>query len=260
MGSMAWPTWSAPSATPGAFPWRAFLINQFWITFAFSGWNAAVYAAEEFQEPTRDVPRAMVAGTALVAVLYLWVNWVFVANLSPEVAAAVFTHDETKVTLGHLVMEQLLGPVGGVLTSAAMVVVFTSAMSAMTLVGPRVYESMARDHFLPSFLVGKENRPPVAAIVLQGMVASLLVFSHTLLEAVQSIAAVLMVFGGLTAVSVVRLPGSRPVAKVCGALYAAWMAVLLWVGVSSSSKLLVTLVFVLGIGAAAAFVRSRSSF
>ena len=57
---------------------------MFWIAFAFSGWNAAVYAAEELANPRRDVPRAMLIGCVLVAALYLAVNFVCVRVLGPE--------------------------------------------------------------------------------------------------------------------------------------------------------------------------------
>lgn len=247
-GSWAWPAWEAPGAVDGRMTAKAFFGNQYWITFAFSGWNAAIYAAGEFENPKRDVPFAMAAGAGAVAVLYLLVNWIFVANLTPEVATAVFSHDETRVTMGHLVMESLVGPAGGWMTSAAMVVVFISAMSAMTLVGPRVYASMAEDGFLPSALGPREGQPPAGSVLLQSLVATGLVWSHSILESVQSVGGILMIFGGLTALSVLRLPGASRLVRACGAAYAAWMAVLLYVGVTASTKLLVTLVVVLGIG------------
>ena len=48
-------------------PVRPFAVSLVYIAFAFSGWNAVVDAAEEFHDPTRTVPRAMLWGTALVA-------------------------------------------------------------------------------------------------------------------------------------------------------------------------------------------------
>ena len=43
--------------------------------------------------------------------------------------------------------------------SAVMLILFISAMSAMLLVGPRVYAAMAKDGFLPAFLGSKEGKP-----------------------------------------------------------------------------------------------------
>ncbi|TNE85987.1 MAG: amino acid permease [Deltaproteobacteria bacterium] len=257
VGEHAWPTWTPPN--PGkSGELRTWLANQYWITFAFSGWNAAIYAAGEFRDPKRDVPWAMGVGSGLVAVLYLLINWVFVANLTPTAAQAVFAHDDTQVHLGHVVMTELVGPVGGQLTSAAMILVFLSAMSAMTLVGPRVYASMAEDGVLPRALAAREGHPPLGSVVLQSAVAGVLLWSHTLLESMQSVGGILMIFGGLTAMSVVRLPTAPLTARVAGAVYAAWMLLLLAVGVTASTKLLLTLGAVLGVGAVAYALAARS--
>jgi APA family basic amino acid/polyamine antiporter len=101
-----------PTAAPASRS-EAFVGSLFFIAFAFSGWNAAAYAASEFQQPEKDVPRAMLIGCALVAVLYLLVNWVFVANLTPNESRAVFEYETKRVTLGHLVIKDLLGEAGG---------------------------------------------------------------------------------------------------------------------------------------------------
>ncbi len=42
--------------------------------FAYSGWNAASYVAEEIREPGRNVPRALGIGTAAVVLVYLGLN------------------------------------------------------------------------------------------------------------------------------------------------------------------------------------------
>jgi APA family basic amino acid/polyamine antiporter len=95
------PTWT-PANPSAAFPVAAFAGSLFYVGFAFSGWNAAYYSAEEFQDPKRQVSRAMVIGCGLVAAFYLLVNWVFVTNLTPARASAVFSYEETRITLGHL--------------------------------------------------------------------------------------------------------------------------------------------------------------
>ena len=142
--------------------------SLFFIAFAFSGWNAAAYAAGEFKDPKRDVPRAMLIGCALVAVLYLIVNWVFVANLTPAEGKAVFDYEQTRVTLGHVVVRHLVGDWGGRAMSVLALVAFISAASAMTMVGPRVYAAMAEDGFLPRALAARAAR--VAGIPHSGPV------------------------------------------------------------------------------------------
>jgi APA family basic amino acid/polyamine antiporter len=209
-GSHAWPHWQPPSH-PAGFPLQAFAGSLFFIAFAFSGWNAAIYASEEFKEPTRDVPRAMLIGCALVAALYLIVNWVFVANLTPEQAkTAVFSYETKRVTLGHLIAQSLVGEAGARIMSAVIVALFVAAISAMTLVGPRVYAAMARDGFLPKVFAGREGRPPAASVLLQSGLAILIILTHRLQEALQNVGAILALFAALTALSLFRVRFARP--------------------------------------------------
>jgi APA family basic amino acid/polyamine antiporter len=212
-GASSWPTWRPPEGA-GGFPMAAFAANLLWVSYAFAGWNAVVYMAEEFREPERTVPRAMMIGTALVAVLYLVVNWIFVANLTPAQATVVFGYDDThQATLAHAVIETLRGPGFARVMSLFTVVVFASAMSAMILVGPRVYQSMARDGYLPRLFAGKEGRPPVASILFQSALSLLFVFSQTLRGLIGNVSAILMLFSALTVLGLVRVwlaPGARP--------------------------------------------------
>src|SRR5262249_32618697 len=110
-GSLRWPGWEPPIQST-EFPTEPFVASLFYIAFAFSGWNSAVYAAEEFHNPRGDVPRAMLIGTAAVGILYLLMNWIFVANLSPLEASVVFEYEAKRVTLGHVVATHLIGSGG----------------------------------------------------------------------------------------------------------------------------------------------------
>jgi amino acid transporter len=199
-GHNSWPNWQPPSHSSG-FPFGPFMQNLFYIAFAFSGWNAAVYAASEFKNPKRDVPRAMVIGCGLVGILYLLVNWVFVANLTPEQCKVVFTYETARVTLGHLIMKNVVGEFGAACMSILAIIAFISAVSAMTFLGPRVYAAMARDGFLPKVLRGKEGKPPVGAVILQGAIALFLVFAYQLGEMLNNVGAILTLFSALTVFS-----------------------------------------------------------
>lgn len=256
-GESAWPAWTPPAGGAG-FPWAAFGRNLFFVAFAFSGWNAAVYAAEDFEKPERTVPRAMLVGCALVAVLYLVVNWIFVANLTPADAAVVFRYDSDRVTLAHAVMARLLGPGLGKVMSLFTVAVFLSAMSAMTYVGPRVYAAMARDGYLPAALAGRDGEPPVASIFLQGGLALGIVFTHPLQTVLGKVGAILTFFAALTAAGLFRavfrrrdLPRPSRAGLLAAAVYvgsAAWLVgfdLVAWQG----SATWIGLVLAAGLGA-----------
>ena len=231
LGSNQWPTWVPASEAPSLV--LPFATSLFFVAYAFSGWNAAAYAAEEFRAPRRDVPRAMLIGCALVGVAYLLVNWVLLANLTPERALVVFEYEEARVTLGHLVAQDFLGDFGSSVMSLGIAAVMVSSTSAMLLVGPRVYAEMARDGFLPSLLRGQPGAPPRAAVLLQGALAIALLYLHTVGELLTNVAGILVLFSALVAIGLFRvrparpdLAAPRPQALVAAAIYAgssAWM-------------------------------------
>jgi APA family basic amino acid/polyamine antiporter len=256
-GHNAWPTWQPPHPTPG-FPTGAWMNSLFYVGFAFSGWNAAIYASEEFAHPERDVPRAMQLGCAGVGLLYLIVNWIFVANLRPEQATAVFTYETDRVTLGHVVMRELVGDNGSKLMSAVILLLLLSAMSAMTYTGPRVYAAMAKDGFLPRALAGQPGKPPVGSLMLQGSLALVLIFTHELQEVLGNVGAILTLFAALTALGLWReklQPRGRPapplVSLLAAGVYVLSAAMMLYYGFKSSTHLLlwVGLVAAVALGA-----------
>ncbi len=273
-GSLAWPAWTPPS--PAASPVTEVLGSLFYIAFAFSGWNAVIYAADEFERPERDVPRAMLLGCLAVGALYLVVNFIFVANLTPAQGTVVFKYDDftslkgqfDQVTLGQAVMAALLGPVAAKVMSAVMLLLFISAMSAMLMVGPRVYAAMAGDGFLPAALSAREGEPPRGAVLLQGALALLLLFTHDVRSVLSNVGAILVLFAALTVGSLFvakarARAGEGPSAGglVAAAVYvlsAAWM---FYAGFKSSPTLLawVGVVAVLGLVAWLATKRAQRS-
>lgn len=242
-GHNSWPTWQPPSQTEG-FPLGPFMQNLFYIAFAFSGWNAAVYASSEFKNPKRDVPLAMLLGCGLVGIIYFLVNWVFVTNLTPEQCQVVFTYETARVTLGHLIMKNLVGDFGAACMSVLAIIAFISAMSAMTFLGPRVYAAMSRDGFLPRLLKGREGKPPIGAVVLQGSIALFLVFAYQLGEVLNNVGAILTLFSALTVFSLFWIRFRKHnrmkpelAALVAGLFYLALSGLMLYFGIKKSLSL-----------------------
>jgi APA family basic amino acid/polyamine antiporter len=225
-GRWEWPSWTPPAWTGSARV--ADLANSlFFVAFAFSGWNTAVYVAEQFRDPQRDVPRAMVIGCALVGAFYLVVNWVFVANIDPERARVVFRYEDDHITLAHVIAQDLVGPGAARLVSALAVIAFVSAISAMMMVGPRVAAAMARDGLLPRVFEERGGRPPTGSVLALGAVALMLLASHSIREVLTNVGAILVLFTALTACGLFRLrprPSRRVLVAAAGyAAASAWM-------------------------------------
>lgn len=251
-GNNAWPEWTplahqADVARADGFPIRAFMQSLFYIAFTFSGWNAAVYAASEFRNPQRDIPRAMILGCIVVGILYLCINWVFVANLPPAEQfriASAYYGESASITLGHRIMENILGETGAACMSVLAIIAFISSASAMTFLGPRVYAAMARDGFLPAALKGEDGKPPVGAVLMQGGIALFLVFAYSVKDVLANVGAVLTLFSALTVFSLFwiclrRGEYPRPALPVliAAALYLMVSAVMLYFGFSGSPTL-----------------------
>lgn len=243
-GSSDWPQWR-PEVQSAGFPLGEFMGQLLWVAFAYSGWNTASYAAEAFREPRRDVPRAMVIGAVLVMALYLVVNWIFVANLDQAELASWrgAGGDESRTTLGHLIVLDLVGPVGAAAMSGFVVLSMLSSTSAFTIAGPFVYAAMARDDLLPRALAGVDGAPPKASILLQSSIALALLLTHSFDLLVENVGAVLTFTTALTALCVLRarfapppnLTGQRiaPVAVACAVAYFAMSAYTLWAAASA---------------------------
>ena len=241
VGKNRLPDWTP--ATPAAgFPLQAFFTSLIFIMFCYAGWNAATYASEEFENPRRDVPRSMLIGCALVTALYLLVNWVFVTNLTQEDMTRWIRGDTDRVTLAHLVVKNLIGPGAARAMSAIVILALASAISAMTLIGPRVYAAMAGDHFLPSVLASRAGKPPVGSVLLQSTLATSLVFLSGFRELLNNIGAILAIVSAVTVLSLFRRRrwrrGERPpLAALGGALvYAGMSAWMVYFSVRSSAR------------------------
>jgi APA family basic amino acid/polyamine antiporter len=259
-GSHAWPSWTPPS---GSTSTSAFVGSLFYIAYAFSGWNTAAYAAEEFAHPRRDVARAMLIGCAAVALFYMLVSWIFVANITPDEAAVVMSGEQT-ATLGHLITTRLAGQLGGEFMSLLAVVAFLSAMSAMLMIGPRITATMANDAVLPAALRARPDQLPRRALVLQVAVALLVLGLHSLSDALEAVGATLMLFSALSAGALVlaHLRGrlhrrASRVGLVCSALYALFASWMLYYGFRDQAQLVPWLGGVMALALAAYAITRR---
>jgi APA family basic amino acid/polyamine antiporter len=157
-----------PSAASIAVEPAAFAVTLVWISFAYSGWNAAVYVAGEVRDPDRNLPRALCLGTGVVTALYLGLNAVFLyAAPAAELAGRAEIGAVAAQALGGLPLRRLL--------SALVALALFTALSSMLMAGPRVYARMAEDGVFPR-LFARGADVPTLAILLQAVLAVVVVW------------------------------------------------------------------------------------
>ena len=143
---------------------RSFAISLVYVMYAYAGWNAATYIIGEIREPKRNVPRAIALGTALVTVLYIGLNAVFLW-------AAPMSALEGKIEVGHVAADFIFGKIGGNLMSGLICLGLVSSISAMTWVGPRVTMAMGQDLVLLRPFAYKTSRGvPLVALLFQSII------------------------------------------------------------------------------------------
>jgi basic amino acid/polyamine antiporter, APA family len=186
-----------------------FLLALIPVMFAYSGWNAASYLAEEVRSPGRNVPIALGLGTLVVISIYLGLNALFIYALGAIELAAV------SGTLIDTVAERLFGFVAGNLIAAFAIVSLAASISAMILAGPRVYFAMARDGLFPASFarVHPRFRAPTIAIVAQAAWSGVLVLSGTLSQLVSYTGFAIVLFAGIAVVSLFVLRRRNPGAE-----------------------------------------------
>jgi APA family basic amino acid/polyamine antiporter len=108
------------------------------ILFAYDGWTDSTYVAGEIVRPRRNLPVAIVGGTAVVIAIYVLTNLAYFAVLTP---AEVATYE----AVGSETVRRILGDWGGRALAVLVAVSTFGTISASILTGPRVTLAMASD-------------------------------------------------------------------------------------------------------------------
>ncbi len=177
-----------------------FATSLIFITFAYSGWNAAAYLGAEIRNPGRNIPLSLFWGTLFVMTMYLLLNVVFIYALPARKMSGV-------MEIGAMSAFALFGEGVGRIFSAAITFCLLSVISAMIMAGPRVYYAMARDHlFFARFgQVTRRHGAPAQAIFLQAAIAILMVVTSSFDKLLLYIGFTLSLFATLTVIGMMVL-------------------------------------------------------
>ncbi len=171
----------------------AFAISLIYVSYAYTGWNAATYISGELENPQRDLPRILMTGTGLVMCLYVLLNYAFLY-------AAPIEEMVNKVEIGYIAAQYIFGETGARLAGGMLALLLISTISAMTLAGPRALQAIGEDFYLLRFL-GKTNvkSVPRNAIYFQSLIALLFILTSSF-ETIIVFAGAMLAFNSFLAV------------------------------------------------------------
>lgn len=180
-------------------------VTLLWVMFAYSGWNAASYLAEEVREPSRTLPRSLFIGTAVVTLLYLCIN-VFLFAAAPQAELS------GKVAVAETAVRTLFGADASKWFSALVSLALISAISAFLIIGPRVVYAMARDGMFFGFAARVHPRfgTPAWSIVAQGVLSVVMILSGTFGQLLTYVGFALGIFPWMTIAGLIILRRRQP--------------------------------------------------
>ncbi len=147
----------------------AFAVALLFVSYSYTGWNAAVYGLEEWQRPELTVRRALVIGTLVVAALYIALNASFLH-------AAPVAELRGHVEVGHVAAVSMFGTEAARAVSGLFALGLFASVSALLWAGPRVLGAMGKD--LPALGIFAPRREvPHSALFFQAGLALVLIFT-----------------------------------------------------------------------------------
>jgi APA family basic amino acid/polyamine antiporter len=193
-----------------------FFVSLLWVMVGYSGWNAATYVAEEIRQPERTLPLALGAGTAVVALLYLGLNVIYIY-------ATPLEQLKGHTAVGALSASNLFGPGVAGAFALLMALCIVSTVSAEVTIGPRVYYAMAKNKAFFSAAANVHPRwhTPVVAILSQGLCAMVMTLT-SFRDLLTYIGMSLTLFTALSAAALIKFRRARPGWQRLRALDFAW--------------------------------------
>jgi APA family basic amino acid/polyamine antiporter len=178
------------------------------ILFSYGGWQSANYVGEEIENPKRNLPLALIAGTVAVVIIYVAVNVVYLRALGLEGLAqsAAPAADAAR---------RMFGPAGDLFVSGAIAISTFGFLDLSILAPTRVYYAMAADGlFVPALArLHPRYRTPGAAIIVQSTWSCLLALTGTYEQLTNYVVFADWIFFGLTVITVLTLRRKVPLSS-----------------------------------------------
>ncbi len=188
--------------------------------FSSDAWNNITFTAGEVVNPRKNIPLSLALGTLTVTILYILANVAYILILpvigNPAGHGVLsrgiqFAADDR---VGTAAAAMIFGPAAAVIMAVLIMISTFGCNNGLILAGARVYYAMAKDNVFFKSAGKLNNRSvPGAALVVQGVWASLLCLSGTYSDLLDYVIFAVLIFYILTISGIFILRKKRPDAE-----------------------------------------------
>ena len=198
-----------------------FLSAAIWF-FAFTGYSRLATYGEEVKNPETIIPSSILTGLGITVTIYLFVNWLSLAIIGPEVVAN--SNTPLLVAMDVSVMSDF-----SFLIVFASTIATASVFLALLPAISRIYVAMSRDGILPNMfskIHSKNNSAYVSELfVLLTVIVG--IYTINITNAIKLSAFFIIIYYSLTNLSVINLEKNQRLYSVSIAYYGLLMCMVL---------------------------------
>ena len=181
-----------------------FAVSLVWVSYAYTGWNSAVYVAGEIHDPKQNISRSMLMGTAFVMVLYVLLNYVFLYSAPTDAMVG-------QVEVGYISGIRIFGKMGAKIIGIGISILLLSTVSSYVYIGPRIMQIMGEDHAFIGFLKEKNSDEiPLNAFWVQLGISFLFILKSSFEQVLMYAGISLIITTTLTVISLFILRINEP--------------------------------------------------
>ena len=198
-----------------------FLSAAIWF-FAFTGYSRLATYGEEVKNPETIIPSSILTGLGITVTIYLFVNWLALAIIGPEVVANSNTPLLVAMDVSIMSDFSFLIVFASTIATAS---VFLALLPAIS----RIYVAMSRDGILPNMFSKIHNKNNSAYVSELFVLLTVIVGIYTIniTNAIKLSAFFILIYYSLTNLSVINLKKNQRLYSVSIAYYGLLMCVVL---------------------------------
>jgi basic amino acid/polyamine antiporter, APA family len=203
-----------PATPPGSFSLAPFGLAIVSVLWAYDGWLDASYVGGEVKEPRRNLPIALIGGTAAIVAIYLLANMAYLAVLPVETIAR-------SPAVAARVADVVLPGVGVLMVGMIVAISTFGTLNGTMMTSPRVFYALSEQGsiFRPLGRVHPRFETPFVAVVTSTTIGVIFVMVGTFERLADAFVTASVPFYALAVAAVYfvrRKPGYNPPFRVPG--------------------------------------------